>query len=308
MRGQRGVGQRGGSRGVDAGRAMELRGAGRVAGGVVVDAALRLHFDGGQRARNALVLDDRDRDLHAVDELLRQHGVGVGEAAHHRGRQLRAVADDLRAERRAALVGLEHERQTEPVDHRVEHGLRAERPERGVRQRDPVGGVEARPRELGLGSRLVPRPAACARRGADERDPEQLQHRLHRTVLALSAVQRDRDRIGRIGRAGVRRARRRRPTRATSMPIPRRAAASRRPDRSDTSRSCEMPPASTATVRSARGQRPRSFITACAAMEPAALADGGPGRAAERAAARRAPPPAPRPAAGRPSVIRSGDG
>ena len=98
-----------------------------------------------------------------------------------------------------ALVGLEHERQAEPVDHRVEHRLCPERPERGVRQRDPVRGVEARAGELGLGGGLVPRPAARARRGTDERHPQQLQHRLHGAVLALATVQRDRDRVGRVG-------------------------------------------------------------------------------------------------------------
>jgi len=178
---------------------VEVRGAGCVAGGVVVHPALRLHFDRGQRARGTFVLDHRDRDLHAGDEPLGQHRVGVREAAHHGGGQLGAVADDLRAERRAALVGLEHERQAEPVDHRVEHRLRAERPERGVRQRDPVRGVEARAGELGLRGGLVPRLTARARRGADERHPQQLQHSLHGAVLALATVQRDRDRVRRVG-------------------------------------------------------------------------------------------------------------
>jgi hypothetical protein len=138
----------------------------------------------------------------SLEELVRgQSGVGqragVGDAAHHGGRQLGATADHLRAERGPTLVGLEHEGQAEPVDHRIEHRLGAERPEGGVRQRDPFGRVETGAGELGLGCGLVPRPTTRApgyRRTASPAAPTSPA----RIRSRLSAVQRDRDGIGRV--------------------------------------------------------------------------------------------------------------
>ena len=173
---------------------------GRVAGGVVVDPALRHDLHRRQRARRrrssstTVTATSTPATNCSASTVSRTRGSRPSRPAARR-----ASRHHLRAQRRPALVRLEHQRQPEPVDHRVEHRLRAELPERGVRQRDPVRGVEARAGELGLGGRLVPRPAAGASPGADERHAEQLQHRLHRAVLALAAVQRDHDRVRRVG-------------------------------------------------------------------------------------------------------------
>ena len=153
-------------------RAVEERGPRRVAGGVVVEAVLGLHLDGWQRARTVRTVDHRHRDLRPRDEPLGQHRVGVGEAAHHRGGQLLGARDDLRPPGGPALVGLEHQRQAEPVHHRRQHRPRTELAERRVRQRDPVRGVQAGPGELRLRRRLVPRASARRRGRAHERHAE----------------------------------------------------------------------------------------------------------------------------------------
>ena len=171
------------------------------------------------------VLHDRHRDLGAVDEPLGQDRVGVGQAAHHRGRKVRGVGDHLCAERGAALVRLEHERQSQALHHRVEHGAGAQLAERRVRERHPVRGVEPGAGEFGLRGRLVPGPSAGRRRGAHERNAEEFQHGLDGAVLPLAPVQGDDDGVGPVRPQALEQRRRQRPTRART----RRRRAARKP-------------------------------------------------------------------------------
>ena len=163
-----------------------------------------------------------------------------------------------------------------------------ERPERGVRQRDPVRGVEARAGELGLRGGFVPRPAARARRGTDERHAQQLQHRLHGAVLALATVQRDRDRVGRVGPqvideravdvplahvdADAAEGRRQPPSRAQRhLALVGDAARQHRDGRSPAS----LRIAGLRRQREGSGGPGGGVLTACSATAPAARADGG---------------------------------
>ena len=104
-------------------------------------------------------VDDRDRDLDAGDELLGQHGVPVGEAADHRGRQVGRVPHHLSAERRTALVRLQHHRQT-----------RAGRPSRRAPAGHPAPGTRCAAAPPSPAWRGRPGPArswqsACPTRG-----------------------------------------------------------------------------------------------------------------------------------------------
>ncbi len=101
----------------------------------------------------------------------------------------------MRAQRRPALVRLEHQRQPELGHERIQHGLRAEFAKGGVGQRHPVRGGQSGARQLRLRGRLVPGPAAGVRAGADVRNSDHVQHGLHRPVLPFPAVQGDHDRV-----------------------------------------------------------------------------------------------------------------
>ena len=132
-----------------------------------------------------------------------------------------------------------------------------------------------------LASDLV-RSSGCTRRdaGAGVGDADELEQLLHRAVLAVAAVQRDERDVGRSARAGARRGRARRRSPTTSWPRRSSASSTRAPERSDTWRSSERPPLSTATRLIARRRAPRARRRARSA--------------ATARARRRAPGPAPR--------------
>ena len=143
------------------------------------------------------------------------------------------------------------------VDQRVQHGLRAQLAERGVRQRHPVRGVQARRGPGRPWRSACPRPAGRPARGADVRHPEQLQHRLHRAVLALAAVQRDDHGVRPVRAQPLDQRRRRRPTR---RPTPGRA------------QRVGQPPARTAATRRARGSARRPAPPRCRSVTAVARA------------------------------------
>ena len=228
-----------------------------------------------------------------------------------------ASAHHLRAERGAALVRLDHQRQAEPLHHRVEHRLRAELAEGRVRQRDPVRRAQPGAGQLGLGGRLVPGPPAGRRRRARRTG--------RRAAPARPAPSRSpprrraarRDGVRRVGRAAARSATASVSHSRTSMPDvaqrgrqppagPQRhlalvgqPAGQHRHVRSVTAAFClgrrsAIAALGEVTWRSRRGLG----VSGVGACGP----DRGRGRrrAAEGVASRPAPPPARRPAAGRP--------
>jgi hypothetical protein len=154
------------------------------------------------------------------------------------------VLDDREPERGAAGRRLDHERHAELVGD-PDRGGGAHLAEGLLRQRDVGGDVEARPGVQALRDRLVPRDRRREHVGTGVGQVEELEQGLDRAVLTGRAVQgEERDVERPVVRCRTRSASTSR--RVTSCP---RSAGRRRPgpERSDTSRSREMPPDRTAT-------------------------------------------------------------
>jgi hypothetical protein len=123
----------------------------------------------------------------------------VGEAAQHRGRQVRGGADRPGAQGRAAARGLDVQRQPELGQDEIDDRRRAEVvegfPWQCHRQRRDQSGR----RGQGLGRRLVEGHLAGAGHRADVRHAEQPEHLPDRAVLTADPVDGREHGAGRVG-------------------------------------------------------------------------------------------------------------
>ena len=229
----------------------------------------------------------------------------------------------VRPQRRATLVRLDHQRQPEPVDHASSTAWAPS--SRNVACGSDIQSGVCRPaRTSSPWPSACPRPAgrpapACPRRGrrAARAPPASRRSRPRRRAARWSPRP-----AGRC--AAARSARRRCPIAHRRRPVSRSASANRRPDRRDTSRSWDSPPASTTTCRSVIAAfYPRALTCSDAALDHSQLAivagspavrvcgpasagragragRGAAGSGCRRCASRRARPPARRPAGARP--------
>ena len=122
---------------------------------------------------------------------LDQHAVVVAERGDEGGGHLVGGGREADAERRALAGGLDDERQAELRFDFEERVGRAELAERRGAEGDPVGGRDPRLAHPVLGLDLVDAEHARGNAGAGVGDPQQLEQRLDRSVLASGPVQGD---------------------------------------------------------------------------------------------------------------------
>jgi hypothetical protein len=245
------------------GRREELGVPGGVAGGVVVDAGQRQHLDRRQGARPVAGVDHRHRHLGPAHEPLDHRRLAVGEARHHRRRQLVRLVDPGATERGAATGGLDHQRQAQVADQAVQHGAGTELAERRVRQPRPTSAWTA------ARARRAPWRSAWPRRSG--RLPAGIRRTGRRPRRAPRAERRPRRR---------RRAARRRRRRSRCRPVRRAATRRRRAGRPGPLR-----PGARRAPSARTGGRRRARATA---RRPAPGSEAGqpPRRAPERPSAR----------------------
>ena len=200
------------------------------------------------------VVDDRHGDLDALDELLDQRDVAVGEGVDHRRRAApRRSRTTEQPSAEPPLAGLTISgRPSRATSAAITAAAPSSRNVSCGRHTDAGVCTPARA-TTALATGLSKAIRQAAGRRADVGHAEQLEHLADRAVLAGLAVQHRHHagrRVGGAARAAGRRRRRAPRPRARS---PRSASATRRPERSETSRSWDRPPASTTTRPVARG-------------------------------------------------------
>ena len=218
-------------------------------GGVAGACSRRRRRPGGSRRRAAPGVPSRRRRPaprpRRPTRAARSGHRAVGEAADHRARQLRrACATTVQPSAEPPRAGLttsgSPSRSTSGSSPRRRRAPGTSRP-----AGSPTRGCGAPARgHHRLGDRLVERDPAAAAARPDERHAEQRRAPRGARRPRRSAVQQRDHAVGPLGAQpapAARRRRRARPPRAR----PRSASATRRPERSETSRSCDSPPAST---------------------------------------------------------------